>query len=82
MQPEINRNLGEQPLAELMRRVGLKPHDLVTASGSPITHKLISRACKGRRLTPHSQMLVLEALNRATAGGHRLGELFNYTGVP
>jgi hypothetical protein len=29
-------------------------------------------------LTPHSQVLVLEALNRATAGGHRLGELFNY----
>jgi hypothetical protein len=74
----IERNLGEQPISGLMAQLGLKPHDLVAASQSPITHKLIARACKGRRLTPYSQALVLDALNRATEGKHRLNELFNY----
>lgn len=75
---DLDRNLGEQPLAGLMARLGLKPHDLVAASESPLTHKLVSRACKGRRLTAHSQAIVLLAFNRATGENHRLNELFNY----
>jgi hypothetical protein len=78
MEHDVDRNLGEQPIAALMARQGLKPHDLVAASGSPMTHKMISRACKGRRLTRHSQMKVLDALNRAAGNAFRLDELFNY----
>ena len=61
-----NRNLGPQPVAEIMNSLGLKPHDLVAASTEQITHKMVSRACKGRWLTPNVQSKFLNALNRAT----------------
>ncbi len=73
------RELGEQPLAGLMRRRGLTRHALVAASPRPITHKLVKRAETGRRLTPHSKALVVAAFN-AAAGGDCLSEkdLFSY----
>ncbi len=66
MNSEMERNLGEQPIARLMREHNLKPHDLVAASPVEMTHKMVSRACKGRRLTLNTQSRVLAALNRAT----------------
>jgi hypothetical protein len=48
-----------------MREHNLKPHDLVTASPVEMTHKMVSRACKGRRLTSNTQSKVLQALNHA-----------------
>ena len=36
---------------------GLKSHDLVEASNEKITHKMVVRACKGRRLTARVQRL-------------------------
>jgi hypothetical protein len=75
---EVERNLGEQPVAGLLRQHHLKPHDLVAASVEQITHKMVARACKGRRLTLNSQTKVLNALNRATGRSYSLGELFNY----
>lgn len=74
----IERELGEQPLAGLLREHGLTGHDLVVASAKPITHKLIHRAAKGRRLTHHSKMLVLDAYNRATGESASLADLFTY----
>ena len=53
MNEEKERNLGEQPIAKLMDELLLKPADLVRASTEHITHKMVSRACKGRWLTPH-----------------------------
>jgi hypothetical protein len=50
----------------------------VAAAPEPITFKMISRACKGRRLTPHVQVKVLKALNQATGKNHALRDLFNY----
>ena len=47
MNPEIERNLGEQPIARLMREHNLKPHDLVANSCVEMTHKMVARACKG-----------------------------------
>ena len=44
-----SREMGEQPLAALMRERGLANHDLVAASARPITHKLVMRAVRGRR---------------------------------
>ncbi len=74
----IERNLGEQPIARIMEEAGLKPHDLVTASPVQMTHKMVSRACKGRRLTPNTQAIVLAALNAATNKTYTLLDLFNY----
>jgi hypothetical protein len=78
MNSNIERNLGEQPIATIMREHNLKPHDLVAASAAPLTHKMVSRACKGRRLTLNTQTKVLTALNRAAGQNYALGELFEY----
>jgi len=72
------RNLGEQPVARILKTLGLKPHDLVAASERQLTHKMVSRACKGRRLTPNAQHKVLDALNRASRGAYSLRDLFDY----
>jgi hypothetical protein len=78
MNSNIERNLGEQPIATIIREHNLKPHDLVAASVTPLTHKMVSRACKGRRLTLNTQSKVLAALNRATGKTYELRELFKY----
>jgi len=75
---EVERNLGAQPIAELMAQLGLSNHDLVVKSNGRVTHKMVARACKGRRLTRHSQQLVLDALNAAAAAAYRAGDLFTY----
>jgi hypothetical protein len=76
----VERNLGEQPLARLLAALTLTAHDLVAASSAQLTHKMVRRACKGRRLTPHAQQKVLDALNARTAGSYRLTDLFSYGG--
>ena len=78
MNPEIERNLGEQPIARIMQEHNLKPHDLVAISSVEMTHKMVSRARKGRRLTLNTQLKVLAALNRATGKSYSLPDLFNY----
>ena len=78
MTSDIKRDLGEQPIAKAMALYGLKPHDLVASSTEQITHKMIGRALKGRRLTPNVQSKILDALNRATGKHHQLKDLFNY----
>ena len=75
---ELERNLGPQPIEEVMARHGLKAHDLVTASTEQLTHKMVSRACKGRRLTPNVQTKVLHAVNTATGKDYTLADLFRY----
>ena len=74
----VERNLGEQPLARVMAERGLKSHDLVAASTEQITHKMVARACRGRRLTPNVQAKILRALNAAVGGAYSPGDLFNY----
>ena len=78
MQTDLERNLGQQPIAALLAAHDLKPHDLVAASTDQITHKMVSRACKGRRLTPHVQLKILAALKRATGKEYALADLFTY----
>ena len=75
---DSERNLGVQPIAGLLEELGLKPHDLVAASDEQISHKMVSRACKGRWLTPNVRGKLLRALNRATDGRHQMSDLFNY----
>jgi len=78
MNDDIERNLGVQPLAQIMAEHELKPHDLVAASTEQITHKMVTRAAKGRRLTPHVQAKIRNALNAATGQHYALSDLFNY----
>jgi hypothetical protein len=78
MSTEIERNMGPQPVVEIMAAYNLKPHDLVAASTEQITHKMISRACKGRRLTPNTQSKILTALNAAMNSQYTLADLFTY----
>ena len=78
MQSDIERDLGEQALARVMAEHDIKAHDLVAASTEQITHKMVARACKGRRLTRHVQDKILNALNRASGQQYALDDLFNY----
>ena len=75
---DIERDLGEQPIARLLAEHGWKANDLVTASTEQITHKMVARACKGRRLTANVQAKILRALNTFSAGQYRISDLFDY----
>ncbi|MDD3374327.1 MAG: hypothetical protein PHY73_01215 [Candidatus Omnitrophica bacterium] len=74
----MERNLGEQPIKEILDTHGLKSHDLVVASKGEITHKMVVRASKGRWLTPSTRKKVLKALNEACQEKFELIHLFNY----
>ncbi len=77
--PEVkNLEFGPQPIAELMQALKLKPHDLVAASTEQLTHKMVARAMKGRRLTNNTKGIVQRALNKATGNSYKLVQLFNY----
>lgn len=78
MNNTIEYDLGPQPLAQLMAEYGFKPNSLVSNSTEQLTHKMINRAIKGRRLTPNIQRKVLNALNKATGIQYQLKDLFNY----
>ena len=78
MNAPIERNVGIQPLANIMREYALKPCDLRRLSDEQITHKMVSRAMKGRRLTPHVQQKILNAVNTATQKHFSLTDIFNY----
>jgi hypothetical protein len=78
MSEDIERNFGEQPVARIMADHDLAAHDLVSASGDQITHKMVARARKGRRLTRNSQVKIRNALNTAANGRYTLDELFTY----
>jgi hypothetical protein len=75
---DIIRDLGEQPITGIMALHGLKPHDIVAASTEQITHKMISRAVKGRRLTPNVQRKILNAVNVAAKKKYSLKDIFSY----
>ncbi|MBO7299386.1 MAG: hypothetical protein J6V41_06225 [Kiritimatiellae bacterium] len=71
-------NLGEQPIAKILEEYGLKTHDLVVASEVQMTHKMVQRAMKGRRLTANTKNIVLNALRNATGVQFKMTDLFNY----
>ena len=78
MNNEIERNLGEQPIARIMVNHGLKAQNLVAISTEQITHKMVSRACKGRRLTSGAQSKICNALNKVTGKQYSMKDLFTY----
>ena len=78
MKIEIERNFGKQPVAQIMADHNLKASDLVAVSTDQLTHKMVARACKGRRLTPNVKSKILNALNKSTEKKYSMEELFNY----
>jgi len=74
----MERNLDEQPIAHILAENKLTNGDLVSASTENITYKMVARACKGRRLTPHVQLKICNALSRATGKTFTVKDLFNY----
>ena len=72
--------LGRQPLDDLMIALGLDNHDLVDASTEQLTHKMVQKGRKGRRLTRNVQLKILHALQTATGRAYELDQLFNYRG--
>ena len=70
---------GVQPLDALLKKLNLSNSDLVGASTSQLSHKMVQKGRKGRRLTPNVQKKILTALN-ATGEGHGFGlkDLFSY----
>lgn len=77
-EPDVARDLGEQPLQRLMTERGLRAADLVEASDEQITHKMVARAARGRRLTPRTMAKVHRAWNKAAETDVAETELFNY----
>ena len=75
---EEHREYGPQPIAELIEKHNLKSHDLVAASTEQITHKMVSRACKGRKLSRHVQLKLINALNAAAEQNYTLKDCFAY----
>ena len=61
-----------------MRDAGIKANDLVNASKVPMTHKMVARACKGRKLTTNTKNIVLRALQLVTGKTYSFTDLFNY----
>jgi hypothetical protein len=72
-------DLGPQPIGALLVKHELTPNDLVRASTQQLTHKMVARAVKGRRLTANTMGKVLEALNVASESAYGLSDLFSYT---
>jgi hypothetical protein len=71
-------DLGPQPLAHVMDRLGLKPSDLVDASTEQLNFKMVSRACKGRRLTLRVKQKILRALCKASGKKYGIEDIFDY----
>ena len=75
---QTEHNLGPQPIIELLGKHKMTHHDLVAASTEQITHKMVTRACKGRKLSRRVQLKIRDALNAATEQSYTLSDLFTY----
>ncbi|WP_206026251.1 hypothetical protein [Roseimicrobium sp. ORNL1] len=81
--PALERNLGTQPIDAVIEKHALKNHDVVQMNRGGLTHKIVQKARKGRRLKPNMKVRVTEALNvtlkqRGIDEKYGVGQLFNY----
>ncbi len=74
----MENNLGEQPIIKIMVEYEIKARDLVENSTEQLTYKMVSKACKGRRLTPNVKYKILKALMKTTGNQFTREELFTY----
>ena len=74
-------DVGVQPLDEILGRLQIKNSDLVAHSAEQLTHKMVAKGRKGRRLTLNAQMKILKALRALLPEKEfALRDLFNYEG--
>lgn len=72
-------DLGVQPIDALLTGWDVSNAQVVSASTKQLSHKMVQKARKGRRLTPHAQYKILAALNTLKPdAGRTLKDLFNY----
>ena len=70
---------GPQPLDALLIELKLKNSDLVEKSTEQLSHKVVSKARKGRLLTINAKHKILNALNAAQSQKtYKLLDIFNY----
>ncbi len=79
---EPTLEFGPQPLDNLVRSRSWSNHDLVAASDEHLTHKMVRKGRRGRRLTRNVQGKILNACNALAddSEAFTLGDLFNYRG--
>ena len=72
------REFGAQPIDRIMIELQLSNHDLVAASTEQITHKMLSKARRGRWLSMKVRCKIMRALNKLSDEEYKVKELFNY----
>lgn len=73
--------LGVQPLDQFMASREWTNHDLVAASAQGLTHKMVAKGRKGRKLTWNVQSKILNAVTALCPGeSFEMKDLFTYTG--
>jgi len=73
------RDFGPQPLINVLARFGITNEALVFASTDQLTFKMVTRGCKGRKLTTNAQHKILAALHTLRPDENlSLKDLFNY----
>ena len=82
-EPADELNLGVQPLDAVMQELAVSNHELVEKCGEGLTHKAMTRARKGRRLTAKMKLRITQTLNallkkRGVEREFRKRDLFNY----
>lgn len=79
---DTSHNAGIQPLDSIMSEAELSNHHIVAASGEFLTHKVVQKARKGRKLTRRTQNKILRALNKLSEGrDYQREQIFNYDGT-
>ena len=80
--PDMDMEAGPQPLDALMNALGISNHDLVsTAALNTLTHKVVAKGRRGRKLTLRAQDKIVAALNAKAAGKtYRREDCFSYRG--
>ena len=77
--PEEKSENGIQPLDALLTELNLKNSDLVGKSTEQLSHKVVAKARKGRKLTINAKHKILNALNTIqTQKVYKLKDIFNY----
>ncbi len=77
--PEEKIENGTQPLDVILAELGIKNSDLVAKSSEQLSHKVVAKARKGRRLTINAKHKILNALNTVqTQKIYKLKDIFNY----
>jgi len=78
MGENTEHDLGSQPVEEILAKHNLTHHDIVAASTEQITHKMVVRACKGKKLSRRVQLKIVHAVNTAAETDYKLKDLFTY----